>query len=68
MRSIERKVSDKPTIFVTAINALVNIEFSNEDDIDSFNNFSINDKIDHNQIARWKHALDTKVLDYHTAF
>jgi hypothetical protein len=28
----ERKVSDKPTIFVTAINALVNIEFSNEDD------------------------------------
>ncbi|CAC9475779.1 hypothetical protein BSPLISOX_131 [uncultured Gammaproteobacteria bacterium] len=54
----ERKVSDKPTIFVTAINALVNIEFSNEDDIDSFNNFSINDKIDHNQIARWKPRIN----------
>lgn len=54
----ERKVSNKPTIFATAINALANIEFSNEDNIDSFNSFSINDKINHNQIVRWKPRIN----------
>ncbi|MBA5248556.1 MAG: hypothetical protein FE834_03330 [Gammaproteobacteria bacterium] len=50
----ERKISNKPTIFATAINALANIEFSNEGDIDSFDSFSIEGKINHNQVVRWK--------------
>lgn len=54
----EKVVSNKPAIFVIAINALTNIEFSNEDKIDSFNSFSINDKINHNQIVRWEPRIN----------
>ncbi len=54
-RKIERNVvSSSPTIFVTAINALSNMEFNNESNIDNFNIFFIDNKINHNQIVRWK--------------
>lgn len=51
-------VSNKPIIFVTAISALANIEFSNESNIDNVNSFSINNKINHNQIVRWKPRIN----------
>ncbi|MDC9723387.1 MAG: hypothetical protein PSN34_11555 [Urechidicola sp.] len=54
----ERTVSNKPTIFVTAINALANIEFSNDGNIDSLNSFSIDEKISHNQVVRWKPRIN----------
>ena len=54
----KRVISNKPTIFATAINALANIEFSNEGNIDSLNSFSISDKINHNQITRWEPRIN----------
>jgi hypothetical protein len=54
----EGVVSSKPTVFVTAINALSDIDFSSEDNIDSLNSFSINDKMKHNQIERWNPRIN----------
>jgi hypothetical protein len=54
----EKVISKKPKIFSIAINALANVEFSNECNIDNLNSFAINDKINHNQIVRWKPRIN----------
>jgi hypothetical protein len=54
----ERVISHKPMIFAIAINALANVEFSNEYNVDNSNSFVINDKINHNQIVRWESRIN----------
>lgn len=57
----ESIISDKPTIFATAISALANIEFSNESNVDNLNSFSIENKINHNKIIEWQPRINEYV-------